>query len=140
MHFSILPLERMNVKMNKDYEKTEDQDKEKGRGWISTIIRFVVAAVVLMVTSFLTPGFENLSFGTAILAALVIAGIDYLVQTLFKIDASPFGRGISGFLISALIIYLTQFIVPDMEINILGALVASLIIGIIDAVIPTHVV
>jgi len=86
------------------------------------------------------PGFSNMGFGTALLAAIVIAVIDYVIQKLFKMDASPFGRGIVGFLLSALVIYLTQFFVPGMEVNVFGAIVAALIIGIIDAIIPTNVI
>ena len=59
---------------------------------------------------------------------------------MFKIDASPFGRGIVGFIVSAIIIYLTQFLVPGMSISIWGAVIASLIIGIIDAILPVNVV
>ena len=102
-------------------------------------MRFIVAAIVLMVTAWLTPGFSEMGFGTALIAALVIAVIDWAVQRIFKIDASPFGRGIVGFIISAVIIYLTQFLVPGMSISIWGAIIASLIIGIIDAIIPTRV-
>lgn len=119
--------------------QNEMNRNEGGRSWLGIIIRFVVAAVVLMITALLTPGFSNMGFGTALLAAIVIAAMDYVIQKLFKIDASPFGRGIVGFLLSALIIYLTQFLVPGMRINVFGAVVAALIIGIIDAIIPTHV-
>ncbi len=126
----------MAEEMNRQNEMNRN---EGGRSWLGIIIRFVVAAVVLMVTALLTPGFSNIGFGTALLAAIVIAAMDYVIQKLFKLDASPFGRGIVGFLLSALIIYLTQFVVPGMEINIFGAIVAALIIGIIDAIIPTHV-
>ena len=51
-------------------------------------------------------------------------------------DASPFGRGIVGFLLSALVIYFNSVFVPDMEVNVFGAIVAALIIGIIDAITP----
>lgn len=115
------------------------QDEGKGKGWLGIVIRFIVAAVVLMVTAAVTPGFSSMGFGTALLAALVIAAMDYLIQKLFKIDASPFGRGLSGFILSAVIIYLTQFVVPDMSINIWGALIAALVIGIVDAIIPADV-
>lgn len=120
--------------------RREDEDRNKDRSWVGMIIRFIVAAIVLMVTSFLTPGFSNLGFGTALVAALVIAALDWVIQKLFKVDASPFGRGIIGFIIAAVIIYLTQFLVPGMEITILGSIIAALIIGIIDAIIPTNVV
>jgi len=129
----------LNMAEEMDRQNEMNRNEGGGRSWIGIIIRFVVAAVVLMVTSLLTPVFSNLRFGTALLAAIVIAAMDYVLQKLFKVDASPFGRGIIGFLLSALIIYLTQFVVPGMEINVFGAIVAALIIGIIDAILPTHV-
>jgi len=126
--------------MAEEMGRQNEMNRNEGdRGWLGIIIRFVVAAVVLMVTALLTPGFSNIGFGTALLAAIVIAAMDYVIQKLFKVDASPFGRGIVGFLLSALIIYLAQFLVPGMEVNVFGAIVAALIIGIIDAIIPTHV-
>ncbi|NLI60140.1 MAG: phage holin family protein [Clostridiales bacterium] len=117
----------------------EHREEDKDRGWLGMIIRFIVAAVVLMVTAAVTPGFRSMGFGTALLAALIIAALDYVVQKLFKIDASPFGRGLSGFILSAVIIYLTQFLVPGMQINLWGAIIAALIIGVVDALIPAHV-
>jgi putative membrane protein len=115
------------------------QHEGRGRGWMGIIIRFIVASIVLMVTAAVTPGFRSMGFGTALLAALKIAAMDYVIQKLFKIDASPFGRGLSGFILSAVIIYLTQFFVPGMEINLMGAIIAALIIGVVDAIIPAHV-
>ncbi|MBE3100824.1 MAG: phage holin family protein [Firmicutes bacterium] len=123
-----------------DQTKKDDEGKNKGRGWIGAIVRFIVAAIVLMVTAFLTPGFSRMGFGTALLAALVIAAMDYVIQKLFKVDASPFGRGLAGFITAAVIIYLTQFVVPGMSVTILGAVIAALVIGVIDAIIPTNVV
>lgn len=126
-------------KMADDNVRREDDHREEGRGWLGMIIRFIVAAIVLMVTAAVTPGFSSMGFGTALLAALIIAAMDFVIQKLFKIDASPFGRGLTGFILSAVIIYLTQFLVPNMEINLLGAVIAALIIGVIDAIIPAHI-
>ncbi|WP_134684701.1 phage holin family protein [Brevibacillus migulae] len=100
------------------------------------IIRFVVAAVVLMFVGFLVPGFSVNSFWTAFLAALVIAGIGWIVEAIFGDKISPYNRGIIGFLVSALVIYFTQFVVRGFYVTILGALLASLVIGIIDLFIP----
>ena len=125
--------------MADDNVRRDDDHREEGRGWLGMIIRFIVAAIVLMVTAAVTPGFSSMGFGTALLAALIIAAMDYVIQKLFRIDASPFGRGLTGFILSAVIIYLTQFLVPNMEINLWGAVIAALIIGVIDAIIPAHV-
>lgn len=125
---------------NDNIQRDDDrQGQGKDRGWLGIIVRFIVAAVVLMVTAAVTPGFSSMGFGTALLAALIIAALDYVIQKLFRIDASPFGRGLSGFILSAVIIYLSQFLVPGMEINVWGAIIAALIIGVVDAIIPAHV-
>ena len=48
------------------------------------------------------------------------------------------GTGLVSFLTSAVVIYLTQFIVASVEVSIIGALLASAIIGVIDAIVPTE--
>ncbi|MEJ8547775.1 phage holin family protein [Brevibacillus borstelensis] len=104
------------------------------------VIRFVVAAVVLMFVGFLVPGFSVNSFWTALIAAVVIALLGWVVEAFFGDRISPYNRGIVGFLVSAVVIYLTQFVVSGFYVTVLGALLASLVIGIIDLFIPikTH--
>ncbi|HOJ78098.1 MAG TPA: phage holin family protein [Bacillota bacterium] len=105
--------------------------------WLRTIVRFVIAALVLMLIGAFVPGFKAISFGTALLAALVIAGISYLVELVLGRDISPYAHGVVGFLVSAIVIYVTQFIVPGMSVSIVGSLLASLVIGVVDLFIPT---
>lgn len=56
-----------------------------------------------------------------------------------SVDESPFGRGIKGFVIATVILYLTQFLIPNMSVSIIGALLAAIVIGILDAVLPGRV-
>lgn len=100
------------------------------------VIRFIVAAIVLMFVGFLVPGFSVNSFWTAVLAAIVIAVIGWIIEAIFGDRISPYNRGIVGFLVSAVVIYATQFFVSGFRVTILGALLASLVIGIIDLFIP----
>ncbi len=113
--------------------------RSTGTGFIGFVIRFAVASLVLIVTSYFVPGFVIRGYVSALVAALVIAAADYLVEKLFKIDASPFGRGIAGFAVSVVIIYFAQYLVPNMEVSWLGAIVGALVIGLIDAILPTRV-
>lgn len=116
------------------------QQKENSKnGFLGWIIRLVVVMIVLSITSFLTPGFSVVGLWSVLLAAVIISALDYLVETFMGIDASPFGKGIKGFFIAAIILYLAQFVVPNMSVSIIGALVAALVIGILDAVIPGRV-
>lgn len=99
-------------------------------------VRFAVSALVLLFVGFLVPGFAIRGFWSALLAALVIAALGWIVESFFGNRISPYTRGIVGFLTSATIIYLTQFIVPGVSVTLLGALLASLVIGIIDLFVP----
>lgn len=118
----------------------ETPRRQTGTGLIGFVIRFVVAAIVLWVTSYLITGFNIKGGVTSILiAAFVISAADFLVEKLFKIDASPFGNGLKGFLVSVVILYFAQYFVPGMEVSLMGAIVGALVIGLIDAILPTRV-
>ncbi|MDD4700165.1 MAG: phage holin family protein [Oscillospiraceae bacterium] len=104
--------------------------------WIG---RLVIVAIILAVVSLLTPGFSISGLWSYLLAALVICALDYLAEWVMKIDASPFGKGVKGFIIAALILYLAQFIVPNMTVTLIGAVIGALLIGVLDAIFPSRV-
>ena len=101
--------------------------------------RMVVVAIILGVTSFLTPGFTIYGLWSYLIAAVVISALDYFVESFMDENISPFGKGIKGFLISAVIIYVAQFFVPYMGVSIIGAILAAVVIGILDAIFPIKV-
>ena len=101
-------------------------------------MRFIVSALVLMLVSFLLPGFALLTFGQALLAALVIAALGFVVESLFGKRISPQNRGIVGFITAAVVIYISQFLFPGMSISILAGLLAALLIGVVDLFVPTE--
>ena len=115
--------------------KKEDSSGNSILRWIG---RLILVAIILGITSFLTPGFSIYGLWSYLIAALVITGIDYLVEAFMGVDASPFGKGVKGFIIAAVIIYFAQFLVPNMRVSIIGAILAALVIGVLDAVFPTR--
>jgi uncharacterized membrane protein YvlD (DUF360 family) len=116
-----------------------DVQTERRPGIIGLILRFVINAVVLLIISYLVPGFAIAGFWTALLAAVVIAVLDYAIQAIFKIDASPFGRGLSGFIVAAIILYLTQYIIAGVAVSFWGAIIAALVIGLVNLIIPGRI-
>lgn len=120
--------------MADDERRREESDSGSGIG--SIIVRLIVTAIILAIASFFTPGFSIVGMWSYIIAAVVITLIDWGVEKAMGVDASPFGKGVKGFLIAAVIIYLTQFLVPNMRVSMIGALLAALAIGILDAIIP----
>ncbi len=107
--------------------------------WVGAVVRFIVAALVLMLMGYVVPGFSHIGFWSALLAALVIALVGYIIEAMFGKSVSPYGRGLVGFLISAAVIYFAQVVVPGLHVTILGALIAAFIIGLVDLFIPTAV-
>lgn len=114
-------------------EKVEHRERS---GFGQFLIRLVVGIVVLAITAFLTPGFTISSWFSLLLAAIVLAVLDWLVNKISGINAAPFGRGISGFILAAIIIYAIKFFVAGYSITIVGALIGAVIYGIVDAIIP----
>ncbi|NLG33032.1 MAG: phage holin family protein [Syntrophomonadaceae bacterium] len=106
---------------------------------IGTIVRFIVSALVLLLIGYLIPGVDVAGFTGALIAALVIAGIGYLVELALGDKVSPRSRGIVGFITAAIVIYVSQFIVPNqITVSVVGSLLAAFVIGLIDAFVPTE--
>ncbi|PZD95086.1 phage holin family protein [Paenibacillus sambharensis] len=104
--------------------------------FLGTVIRFIVAALVLMIVGFLVPGFSVGGFWSALFLAVVIALLGWVIEGIFGKRVTPFGRGIVGFLASAVVIWVAQFIVGDVRVTMVGAILAALAVGIIDLFIP----
>jgi len=77
-------------------------------------------------------------FGTALLAAVVITILGYVVEAIIGKEISPQSRGVVGFIVAAIVIYGAQFFVTAMTVSILGAGIAASFIGIVDALVPTE--
>lgn len=139
---SILNLNNKNSIKGGIIMSDNNQTQKEGSGsnsilrWIG---RLILVAIILGITSFFTPGFSINGLWSYLIAAVVITALDYLVESFMGVDASPFGKGIKGFIIAAIIIYVAQFLVPTMRVSILGAILAALVIGVLDAIFPTRV-
>lgn len=114
----------------------EKQTSSSSMTFGGIITRFITSAIILAITAFFTPGFEIASFWTLIVAAAVLTLIDYLVNTILGDNLGTFGNGIVGFVVSAIMLYVTQFFVTGYSINWLSAIVGAIIYGIIASFVP----
>jgi len=107
---------------------------------LGMIVRFVVSALVLLLVSYIVPGLRVNGFTGAVIAAAVIAVLGYAIEKVFGDKITRTGRGAVGFITAAVVIYFSQFIVPGyITVSIIGALLASLVIGIVDIFVPTMI-
>ncbi|MBP3255033.1 MAG: phage holin family protein [Clostridia bacterium] len=98
--------------------------------------RFITAAVVLAITAFFTPGFQIENIWTLAVATLVLTLIDFLISRFTGLNASPFGKGFVGFILSAVTLYVTQYFVAGYTISWVAAIVGALIYGVVDYLLP----
>ncbi|NLU50166.1 MAG: phage holin family protein [Syntrophomonadaceae bacterium] len=107
--------------------------------WLGAVVRFVVSALVLLLVGWLLPGIKVAGFVGALIAAVVIAVLGYLVELILGDRISPRSRGLVGFVTAAVVIYVAQFIIPTyLSVSLLGSLLAAFVIGLIDAFVPTE--
>ena len=102
----------------------------------SVITRLITSAIILSITALFTPGFQISSLWTLVLAAVVLTILDYLVSTVFSIKIGTLGHGIIGFVVSALVLYATQFFVDGYSISFWAAIIGAAIYGVVAAIIP----
>ena len=93
--------------MENNNSRTQSSSTMGSMGQI--IGRFVVAAIILGITAFFTPGFSINNIWSLALAAVVLTIMDYLIVRFTGLHASPFGKGFVGFALAAIILYFTQF-------------------------------
>ena len=98
--------------------------------------RLIAAGVVLAITAFFTPGFQISNFWALAIAAVVLTVLDYLVSKFTGIQASPFGKGFVGFVLSVIILYVTQYFVAGYSISWMAAIIGAIIYGVVDYFIP----
>ena len=92
---------------------------------LGTIIRFVVSALVLLVVSWFVPGVAVNGFTGALIAALVIALLGWVAESLLGENKSP-QSSIVGFLVAAIVIYAAQFIIPGYIGKYFGSLISCI--------------
>lgn len=98
--------------------------------------RLITAAIVLAITAFFTPGFTISNFWALAAATIVLTVIDFLIAKFTGLHASSFGKGFVGFVLSAVILYVTQYFVAGYTISWIAAIVGALVYGVVDYFLP----
>jgi len=119
---------------------SEHEAHSRSRGSSSTVMqiigRLVTAAIVLAITAFFTPGFHINNIWTLAAATVVLTVIDYLIVRFTGLHASSFGKGFVGFVLAAVVLYVTQYFVAGYTISWMAAIIGALIYGVVDYFLP----
>ena len=118
-------------------ENQTHSKSQSGTSMIWQIIgRLITAAIVLAITAFFTPGFHINNIWTLGAAAIVLTLIDYVITKFTGLHASPFGKGFVGFVLSAVVLYVTQYFVAGYTISWAAAIIGAVIYGVVDYFLP----
>lgn len=113
---------------------TDDYNNTNTFGLI--IGRLITAAIVLAITAFFTPGFSINNIWSLAIAAIVLTIMDYLITKFTGLHASPFGKGIVGFVLAVITLYVTQFFVAGYSISWIASIIGAVIYGMVDYFLP----
>lgn len=99
------------------------------------LVKWLIMTLAIMVAAALLPGMRVRSFGTALLASLVLGIVNVLVRPLIILLTLPLTiltLGLFLFVINALMLQLAAAIVPGFEVRGFGsALLGSIVISLI---------
>ena len=98
--------------------------------------RFVVAAIILGITAFFTPGFTINNIWSLAISAIVLTAMDYLIVKFTGLHAMAFGKGFVGFILAVVVLYATQYFVSGYSISWMAAIIGALMYGVIDYIMP----
>ena len=123
--------------MDNNNNSNIQQSSSSTMGAVGQIVgRFVVAAIILGITAFFTPGFSINNIWSLGVSAIVLTVMDYLIVKLTGLHAMAFGKGFVGFILAVAVLYATQFFVTGYSITWMAAIIGALIYGIIDYIMP----
>lgn len=104
--------------------------------YLGTAVRFALVIIALMLIGYVFPGFSHMTFGEAILVALVIGVLGYGIQIFLPPQSLRNVRGFIGFVVAGVVIWLVQFVVPQLHVSLLAALFTAALIGLVNYAIP----
>ncbi len=106
--------------------------------YMQTIINLLINAIAVFTAAYLLPGITVDSFLSAIVVAIVLAGLNYLVKPvliLLTLPVTLITFGLFIFVINALIVALAGYFVPGFIVGgFVWALLFSLLMSVINAI------
>jgi putative membrane protein len=111
---------------------------------MTLLLVWLLNAVALLVVAYLLPGITVASFGSALIAALVLGLLNMLVKPLLVLLTLPITiltLGLFLIVLNALLFWFAGSILKGFQVNgfwwaVIGALLYSLISGLLSGIVP----
>lgn len=110
---------------------------------LNFLLTWLVAALSLLLTTYIVPGFEFDNFLTAALAALVLGLVNAIVRPILLILTFPLTLltlGLFLFVVNALMLWLVGFLTPGFTVaGFLPALLGSIVLTLVSTLLSQFV-
>ncbi len=111
---------------------------------MTLLLVWLLNAVALLVVAYLLPGITVASFGSALIAALVLGLLNMLVKPVLVLLTLPITivtLGLFLIVLNALLFWFVGSVLKGFQVNgfwwaVIGALLYSLISGLLSAIVP----
>ena len=100
--------------------------------------RLITAIVILGITAFFTPGFTASNVWIVVLAILLLTAFDFAISTFTSLFTHPIVKGIIGFILCTITLYVVQYVVTGYGISWISALLGALVYAIVDYMLPAE--
>jgi putative membrane protein len=108
---------------------------------LSLVLYWVLTAVVLLIVDAILPGIAISSFGTALVAALIMGLVNFFIRPVVSLLTLPLNLltlGLFSFIINAIMFALVAWLVPGFEVsNFMNALLGSILMALMTSVLGT---
>jgi putative membrane protein len=108
------------------------------------LIHWLISAVALLIVANIVPGIEVATFGSALLAAIVIGFVSATLGLFLKIVLLPFiivTLGVVYFLINGMMLMVASALVPGFRVRgLIAATLGSILLTIVDYVLSRLIV
>ena len=105
------------------------------------LIDLLIRALVLLLTTYIVPGFHIDSYTTAVIVALVLAILNLLVKPLLVLLTLPVTivtLGLFYFVINAVLLIIASKVIDGFRIDSFGtAILASIVIAVLSSILNT---
>lgn len=102
------------------------------------LLTWLLAAVSLVITAYLVPGFVINSFVAALIAAVMLGLVNAIIRPILVLLTLPItivSLGLFLFIVNAITIWLAGYLTPGFDVNgFIPALIGSIVLTIVSSV------
>lgn len=100
------------------------------------VLALLINAAAIMLTAYITPGFNIENFQSALLTAIVLGVLNTFIKPILSLLAAPLTfltLGLFSFVINATVLWLADLVVPGLRIeNFMYAVLAAVVLTVVS--------